>query len=245
MGDLQPGVPCPRPLDGSGPAVRGAVVDDPEHARGLPVGDRGRDLLDQATEGRDPGLGLTASDNVGPVHVEDCDVTAPSVFVFYPHCATGAGRHGGMGTVTRVDARLLVGRNDKLVVAERLARPAPLMQVERGCGLLSELAVVAGRDCVDRWIRLVDGQMGWAHDRGPHGRGGSRPAAGATRQRSGRGRHRRSDGGPGVESLEDRRSGPHRRRGVAGLSDVLSSTSVSSAERSPRSVASPPGRGTA
>ena len=126
------------------PAVRGAVVDDPEHAPGVPVGGGGHDLLDEATEGRDARVGLTASDNVGPVHVEGRQVgsgAAPLVFVFDAHGATGAGRRGGVGTVTRLDTRLLVRRNDELVVVEGLALPASLIQIEDGCGFLSELGV--------------------------------------------------------------------------------------------------------
>ena len=128
MDELQPGVPCLRQLDGSRPAVRGAVVDDPEDAPGLPVGGGGHDPLDQATEGRDSRLRLTASDNLGPVHVEGREVgpgPAPLVFVFDAHCATGAGRRGRVDTVTRLDARLLVRRNDELVVVPAAGKRRP------------------------------------------------------------------------------------------------------------------------
>ena len=58
-------------------------------------------------------------------------------------------------------------------------------QAVTGVGLasLGVYAAVADRDCVYRRISLVDGQCAWAHDRRPHGRGGSPTCPGATRQR--------------------------------------------------------------
>ena len=85
---------------------------------------------------------------MGAVHVQGCEVgpgTAALIFVFDAHGAAGAGRYGGMGTATRLDARLLVGRDDQFVVAEGLAFPAPLVQIEDGCGLLREVGV-AGKE---------------------------------------------------------------------------------------------------
>ena len=91
-----------------------------------------------------PVLRLTASDNMGPVHVEGCEVgpgAAPLVFVFDTHLTARAGGHGGMGTVTRLDARLLVRRNDELVIVEGLALPSALIPIKDGCRLLSEPGV--------------------------------------------------------------------------------------------------------
>jgi hypothetical protein len=66
-------------------SVRGAVVDDPEHAPGARVGLGGHDLLDQAPEGRDPGLGLATSAQLAAVDVPGGQVaqrTAAVVVVF-------------------------------------------------------------------------------------------------------------------------------------------------------------------
>ena len=108
----------------------------------------GHDLLHQTPEGLDSRCGLTASDHVGPVHIEGREVgpgAPPFVFVFDAHRATGLGRRGRVDALARLDACLLVRGHDELVVFQGLALPDPLIQIENGCGVLSELGV-AGKD---------------------------------------------------------------------------------------------------
>ena len=88
---------------------------------------------------------------MGSVHVEGCEVgpsIARLVFAFDAHCATGAGRHRRMDTGDAPGCSFCVRRNDELAVAEGLALPAPLIQVEDRCGLLSEVRVAASANAI-------------------------------------------------------------------------------------------------
>ena len=57
-------------FDTRGPAVRGAVVENPEHAARGAVRRLAHHVGDEAVKGRDPGGTLAAAEELGPMHVE-------------------------------------------------------------------------------------------------------------------------------------------------------------------------------
>lgn len=66
--EAQGGMLALEPLDGGLTTVRGAVVDDPEHAPRRAARLAGHDLVDQPPERHDPGLGFAAPEELGPDH---------------------------------------------------------------------------------------------------------------------------------------------------------------------------------
>ena len=63
-------IPPLQACHGARPAVRRAVVDDPEHAPRVAIGRTRHDLLDQAVEWGDPGGGLAAAKEPGLMHIQ-------------------------------------------------------------------------------------------------------------------------------------------------------------------------------
>ena len=63
-----------QPSGGTLTAVRGAIVNDPEHAAGRPIRLLAHDLSDQAPEGDDAGLALAAAEQLGAMDIPCSDV---------------------------------------------------------------------------------------------------------------------------------------------------------------------------
>src|SRR2546427_10377220 len=79
-------------LAGSLPAVRGAVVHNPEDPLGRPVRFLAHDLLDQAVEGSDPGSRVTIAKGLGAPDIPGCQIgqgVAPFIFKRNAHTLTG------------------------------------------------------------------------------------------------------------------------------------------------------------
>ena len=69
-------------LAGSLATMRRAVVDHPEHATGRGVGFGRRHLVDEAGEGLDPGRGLAAAEDLGPMDVPGGEVLQGATVTF-------------------------------------------------------------------------------------------------------------------------------------------------------------------
>ena len=124
--------------------MRRAVVHDPEDAPSGVVGCLAHDLLDQTLEGRDAGGRLAATEHLGAMHVQRSQVgpgAAAFVLMLNAHRLARLGGQAGMDTQASLDAGLLVGRDDELVVAQYLSLPAPLVQVQDPSGLGLEVRI--------------------------------------------------------------------------------------------------------
>lgn len=139
--------------------MRRAVVHDPEHAPRGVVRWLAHDLIDQALERRDAGGRFAAAEHLGAMDVQGSQVRPSAtacVLVLHAHRLARSGRQARMDAQPRLDAGLLVGRDDELVLAQRLPLPAPLVQVQDAPGLELELriarkdpaAVLPGADCI-------------------------------------------------------------------------------------------------
>lgn len=134
----------PEAVDAGLPAVDGGVVQDPEDAPGAVVGGSGHHVADEAVEVDDAGAWRAGAEDLGAAHVPRGDVgerAAPFVLVFDAKGPVRRGRTRGMDASARLNARLLVGAEDKVPVAEGLSLPAPLVEVEYGRGLLGEARI--------------------------------------------------------------------------------------------------------
>ena len=101
-------------------AMRGTVVHDPEHATGCVVRWLAHDMLDQSLEGLDASGWLTASEQFDPMHVERSQVgsgAATLILMLDAHRHFRRDRQARMNSKPRLDAGLLVSRNDELVLA--------------------------------------------------------------------------------------------------------------------------------
>ena len=123
-------------------AMGRAVVHDPEHAPGRPVGRLAHDLGHQALEGDNAIFRLAAAEEFGPMHVPGRQVRpgpSPGILVFDVHGAARPGRPRGMPSSPGLDTRLLVGTDDILSRPQRLPRPAPLVEVQDAARLRGKI----------------------------------------------------------------------------------------------------------
>jgi hypothetical protein len=112
------------------------------------VGLGGHDLLDQASERRDRGLGLAAADQAAAVDIPGCQVTqrAAAVVVVLDTLRSSGRRRGGRGVaLASLDLGLLVGADHRVAGVQPFALPPALVEIEHRPRLL-EKARVARED---------------------------------------------------------------------------------------------------
>ena len=112
--------------------MRRAVVHDPEDAASGVVRRLAHDLLDQTLEGRDAGGRFAATEHLGAMHVQRSQVrpgATACALMLNAHRFARLGRQARMDAHASLDAGLLVGRDDELVVAQHLSLPTPFVQV--------------------------------------------------------------------------------------------------------------------
>src|SRR5947207_4255486 len=105
-------------LDAGGASMRGPVVENPEDASGLAIRGLGHNLGDQALERLNAGRVLTAAEQLRAVHVQRREIgpgAAALVLVLHAQGLARLRRSRGMTAEPCLDARLFVGRNDKLI----------------------------------------------------------------------------------------------------------------------------------
>ena len=122
----------------------GAVVDDPEDTPRLAVGRLLHDLVDEAVEGGDAGLGFAAAEQLGPMDIAGGEVgpgTEAFVFVLDLGGLAGCGGRYGMPTLTRLDGGLLVGRDDEIGLVQGSTLPSAVIEIQDAAGLAGEVGV--------------------------------------------------------------------------------------------------------
>ena len=130
--------------------MRGAVVDDHEHASGLAVRLDGHELLHELVERDDPVLLVAAIEQLRAAYVPGREVTqrtASLVLVLDALTTLDAGL-GGQRCVLALpglDRGLLVAADDVVAGMQQLAFPAAGVEIEDPAGLLGERRGRAGR----------------------------------------------------------------------------------------------------
>jgi hypothetical protein len=130
--------------DRSCPAMRGTVVDDPEHTACLIVGRPSHDLFDKPVKRSDARGRFAAAEDAGVMDIQGGDVspgTAAGVLVLDEHGAMRLRGRSGMDAASSLNAGLFVGRDHELVPSQRLAIPGAGVQIENAAGLGGELWV--------------------------------------------------------------------------------------------------------
>ena len=113
--------------------MRTALVDDPEYPSRRRVGFAPHNLGYQAVEGLDAIGLLQASQNFGAMNVVRSKIgpcATALVFMLDTLTSPVSDDLWIVEPEPRLDARLLVGRDDKLVAAQRPSLPAALVKVE-------------------------------------------------------------------------------------------------------------------
>ena len=137
-------IPLLQSFHGARPTVRRAVVDDPEHAAGVPIGRTCHDLLDQTVEGGYPGSGLAASKESGLMHIQGGQVgpgTGALILMFDLHHRPDPWRLRRMAAAPRLNARLLIGGDHEVVRGQGLLLPNALVEIENPTGLGRKLRI--------------------------------------------------------------------------------------------------------
>jgi hypothetical protein len=127
-------------------AVRGAVVDDQEHAPGFVVGLDAHELVDERVEWLDAVLGRAAIEDLGALGVPGGEVAERALALVLVFDALAAWRPAGCRqravlALARLDRGFLVGADDVVAGVQSLALPAALVEVEDRAGLGGEVRV--------------------------------------------------------------------------------------------------------
>ena len=125
-------------------AMRGAVVDNPEHAPGVVVGRARHDLFDETVKRGHAGAGFAAAEYASVVNIE-CGQISPGpatfIFMFDFHRRTGLSRQTGVTRAPGLDAGFLVGRDDEFVAPKRFSVPHALVEVQDPSGFNGKVRI--------------------------------------------------------------------------------------------------------
>jgi len=138
------GIPVAKPLDGALPAMRGAVIRDPEHPPRRGIRFPAHHVIDQVMEGVDPIARTAKTEDLGSTHIPCGKIRqGPPSYVLMLDAAGTAGtrRHGGGDPLACLDAGLLVGADDVVVWAQWLALPDAMIQVQDHSRLPFEIRI--------------------------------------------------------------------------------------------------------
>ncbi len=117
----------------SSSAMRRSIIHNPKDPSGLGVRRLGHDLVDKPSKGSHPGLGLASTKQLGSVDIPGRQISPSpqtSIFVFYSHRQSRLRRKCWVATCPRLNAGFLVGRQHKLVRAQRLALPDAMIEIQ-------------------------------------------------------------------------------------------------------------------
>jgi hypothetical protein len=124
--------------------MRGAVVDDQEHALRTRVGRNAHELLDERVERRDAVLGGAAVEDLRPPCVPGGEIAQCAlafVLVLDPLARVARGGQRWRLAPPGLDRGFLVGADDEVARLEQLPLPATLVEVEDRAGLGGEVGV--------------------------------------------------------------------------------------------------------
>ena len=125
-------------VDGLLAAMSGAVVHDPEDAASGLVGRLVHDFTDETLYWSHPVLDVAAPEELGAMNVPSRQVgpgTLAKVLMLSPDGAVWTGRQRRLFSASRLNARLLVGRDHEVIGAQWRALPNALVEVEDGTGV--------------------------------------------------------------------------------------------------------------
>ena len=124
--------------------MRGSVVENPEHAPGVAVWGLGHHLGDQSLKRLDARRELTPTEQLGAVHIQRGEIgpgASPRVLVFNPDGLARPRRRRGVDADAGLNARFLVGRDDKLIRPERAALVSPGIEIENAAGFHGKIGI--------------------------------------------------------------------------------------------------------
>jgi hypothetical protein len=131
-------------LGGGLTPMRGPVIDDPKDSPCLVVGREGHDLCNQSVKRKDPGFLFTAAKEFHAVNIQRRQIgpsPATRVFVLEFPRRTGLRRKRRVATCSGLNAGLFIGREDKLILLQRLALPDFLVKIQDATGFDGKLGI--------------------------------------------------------------------------------------------------------
>jgi hypothetical protein len=140
----QPRIFATKPRNASRCPMCGTIVHYQEHPPSFVVRLLTHDLVDEPIEWINPATFFAAAKQLCPVNVECREIRPGStafVLVFDLHGRSRDRRKRSVLAATCLNARLLVGRQNELVIFKLVAFPVPLVQVENAPGLFCKMRV--------------------------------------------------------------------------------------------------------
>jgi hypothetical protein len=120
------------------------IVNNPKDAPCCVIGWLVHDIVNKAIKGDNATSVLAPSEQFGAMNIkcrDICPSAAPDVFMLHLHRRARLGRIGDMTTTARLDARFLIGRQNKLIILKGVPIPYPFIEIQDSPGFLGKLRI--------------------------------------------------------------------------------------------------------
>ena len=135
-------------IDGFLPAMRRAVIHDPEDTLGGSIGFAAHDRGDETIGGRNTTLLFTMSKELGTMDIPSCQIspsTLPEILVLNPHGAASSNWQGGLLAAARLNTGFFIRAEDELRALQGFALPNSSVEIEDAPSFASKVRI-AGKD---------------------------------------------------------------------------------------------------
>jgi len=135
-------IPITKELDGLCAPMGGAVIGDPEDTLGGAVWFLAHDPIDDIMETGYAGAWTTETEKLGTVNIPGSDIGQSAfsfVFMFDTGHTSNGGGGGGYQPTPGLDAGFFIGGNHEVAIAQDLAIPCPVVQIQNAPCFLLEM----------------------------------------------------------------------------------------------------------
>lgn len=126
-------IPLAKPLDGAFSTMRGAVIRNPKHPACRGIRFPSHHMIDQVMKRVDPVARPAKAKDLGPMHIPSGKIrqgASPFVLMFDSARMAWAGGCGGHKSFAGLNTGFFISADDVVVLAQRLAFPSSLVQIQ-------------------------------------------------------------------------------------------------------------------
>lgn len=124
--------------------MRRTIVNNPKDTFCCGIGRLTHNVINKAIKGGYAASALASTEQFGTMNIKGRDIgpsAASGIFMLHFHRRPRLGRIGGMTATARLDARFLIGRQNKFVILKGAPIPYPFIEIQDSPGFLGKLRI--------------------------------------------------------------------------------------------------------